>query len=135
MPHIVVETTPDIGRSLDFQTLFLAIHRKIAAGGYAALADFKSRVLETDHHLAGEDASAQFLVVRLVTTNPRPKPIQLAMAQIIHDAFRDAIEREPRTYGWQCCVLIEPFEKQDYLKTSSQAPGRRVVASARGAKS
>lgn len=121
MPHIIVETTPELGRSLDFQALFGAIHRRIAADGHAKLTDFKSRVLVTEHHLAGEDAKAQFLVARLVTTNPRPMPVQQAMAQVIHDAFRDAIASEPRAYWWQCCVLIEPFEKQGYLKTDSHA--------------
>jgi len=31
-----------------------------------------------------------------------------------------AIEAEPRPYWWQCCVLIEPFDKLDYLKTDSR---------------
>ncbi len=123
MPHIIVETTPELGRSLDFQGLFGAIHRRIAASGHAKLTDFKSRVLVTEHHLAGGDANAQFLVARLVTTNPRPKSVQQAMAEVIHDAFRDAIASVPRAYWWQCCVLIEPFEKQDYLKTDSHASG------------
>jgi hypothetical protein len=67
--------------------------------------------------------SREFLLARLVTTNPRPKPVQQAMAHMIHHAFRQAIESEPRSYWWQCCVLIEPFERQDYLKTDSRALG------------
>jgi hypothetical protein len=41
------------------------------------------------------------------------------MAQVVHDVLRAAIECERRPYWWQCCVLIEPFGKQDYLKTDT----------------
>jgi 5-carboxymethyl-2-hydroxymuconate isomerase len=51
------------------------------------------------------------VVARLVTTNPRPKDAQRAMAEEIHSALRAAIEAEPLQYWWQCCVLIEPFDK------------------------
>jgi 5-carboxymethyl-2-hydroxymuconate isomerase len=120
MPHIVVETTPRLGSSLDFEALFTAIHRRIAESGRAELNDFKSKVHVTDHHLAGEDAEGEFVVARLVTTNPRPKSTQQAMAQVIHDMLRTAIESDQRPYWRQCCVLIEPFDKQDYLKTDSR---------------
>jgi hypothetical protein len=99
---------------------------QIAEAGHAELNDFKSRLLVADDYLAGEDSAAEFVVARLVTTNPRPKQVQQAMAQIIHDTLRTAIEAEPRAYWWQCCVLIEPFEKQDYLKTDSRVQGVTV---------
>lgn len=121
MPHIVVEATSRLATTLDFASLLSDIHQRIADSGDAKLNDFKSRVHVTDRHLAGTDFDAEFLVARLITTNPRPKSTQRAMAQIIHDVMRDAIEREPRPYWWQCCVLIEPFEKADYLKTDSHA--------------
>jgi 5-carboxymethyl-2-hydroxymuconate isomerase len=119
MPHIVLETTPRLAAALDFVALFSVMHQRIAAAGYAALNDFKSRVHVTDRHLAGLDTDGEFVVVRLVTTNPRPKTTQRAMADMVHDALRDAIAKEPRPYWWQCCVLVEPFARGDYLKTDS----------------
>jgi hypothetical protein len=50
------------------------------------------------------------------------------MAQVIHDVLRTAIESEQRPYWWQCCVLIETFDKPDYLKTDSHAlEARRML--------
>jgi 5-carboxymethyl-2-hydroxymuconate isomerase len=119
MPHIVIESTPRLFVAIDFVALFSALHRRLAADGHAVLDDFKSRVHVTDRYLAGDDPDAEFVVARLVTTNPRPKTTQRAMAALIHDALRAAIEAAPRSYWWQCCVLIEPFDKADYLKTDS----------------
>jgi 5-carboxymethyl-2-hydroxymuconate isomerase len=119
MPHIVIESTPRLFVAIDFVALFSAVHHRLAADGHAVLDDFKSRVHVTDRYLAGDDPDAEFVVARLVTTNPRPKTTQRAMAALIHDALRAAIEAEPRSYWWQCCVLIEPFDKADYLKTDS----------------
>jgi hypothetical protein len=42
------------------------------------------------------------------------------MAVVIHDALRAAIEAAAPSYWWQCCVLFEPFDKADYLKTDSR---------------
>lgn len=120
MPHIIVEATPRLAADINFFQTFSAIHKRIAAEGYAELDDFKSRLLVTHAHLAGTDPDAEFVVARLVTTNPRPKDQQHAMAKIVHDMVRNAIEGKQRSYWWQCCVLIEPFEKQDYLKTNSR---------------
>jgi len=119
MPHIVVESTRRLSAAIDFAALFSAVHHRLAADGHAALDDFMSRVHVTDRHLAGDDPDAEFVVAQLVTTNPRPKEAQRAMAAVIHDALRAAIEAEPQPYWWQCCVLIEPFDKVDYLKTDS----------------
>jgi 5-carboxymethyl-2-hydroxymuconate isomerase len=120
MPHIVIEVTPRLSATIDFVALFSAVHQRIAADGHAALDDFKSRVHVCDRHLAGDDPNGEFVVARLVTTNPRPKDAQRAMATMIHDALCAAIEAEPRSYWWQCGVLIEPFDKGDYLKTDSR---------------
>ena len=120
VPHIIVEATPKLAH-LDFVALFTLMHRRIAGNGEAVLDDFKSRVYVTDHHLAGEDRQAEFIVARLVTTNPRPKTEQRAMAQEIHDVLRMAVEKHNPSFWWQVCVLIEPFEKQDYIKTDSKA--------------
>jgi 5-carboxymethyl-2-hydroxymuconate isomerase len=92
MPHIIVEATPRLGSSLDFEALFSAIHLRISESGHAELNDFKSRVHVTAYHLAGNDAEGEFIVARLVTTNPRPKSTQQAMVQVIHDMLRTAIE-------------------------------------------
>jgi 5-carboxymethyl-2-hydroxymuconate isomerase len=119
MPHILIESTPRLCAAIDFVALLSAVHHRIAADGHAMLDDFKSRVHVADRHLAGDDTDAEFVVARLVTTNPRPKAAQRAMAALIHGALRAAIEAKPRPYWWQCCVLIEPFDKADYLKTDS----------------
>lgn len=60
------------------------------------------------------------IVARLVTTNPRPKEAQRAMAVMIHDALHAAIEAAAPSYWWQCCVLFETFDKADYLQTDSR---------------
>jgi 5-carboxymethyl-2-hydroxymuconate isomerase len=126
MPHIVVETAPRFATILDFVALFSVIHQRIADSGHAALNDFKSRVHITDRHLAGREADGEFVVARLVTTNPRPRAMQRAIAEVIHDTLRDAIESEPRPFWWQCCVPIEPFDKEAYLKTDSRGSETRL---------
>jgi hypothetical protein len=52
-------------------------------------------------------------------TSPPHSKGQRVMVAVIHDALRAAIEAEPRPYWWHSCVLIEPFEKADYLKIDS----------------
>ena len=121
MPHIVVEVTPDLGAKLDFVSLFSEIYRRISDDGAAVLNDFKSRVYITDRHLAGDDPAGEFVIARLVTSNPRPKHEQQAMAKVINDILRSAIEHQQPSYWWQCCVFIELFEKAEYLKTHSRA--------------
>jgi 5-carboxymethyl-2-hydroxymuconate isomerase len=98
MSYIIVEATRRLARSLDFVALFSAIHHRIAESGHAELNDFKSRVHITDRNPAGENAEGEFVVARLVTTNPRPKSTQQAMAQVVHDVLRTAIESEQRPY-------------------------------------
>lgn len=121
MPHIAIEVTPRLAGALDFVAVFSEMHQRIADSGTALLHDFKSRVHLTERHLAGDDRAAEFVIARLMTTNPRPKSEQQAMARIVHDVLRRAIEEEQKPYWWQCCVFIEPFEKADYLKTDSRA--------------
>jgi hypothetical protein len=41
------------------------------------------------------------------------------MAAVIHDVLSRAVAAEPRPYWWQCCVLIEAFDKADYFKADS----------------
>jgi hypothetical protein len=59
-------------------------------------------------------------VARLVTTNPRPKEKQPAMVAVIHEAPCAAIEAAAPPYWRQCCVLFEPLDTADYLKTDSR---------------
>ena len=122
MPHISVEATPRLAAALAFPVLFLDIHRRMEAGGFARAGDFKSRVLIAEAHLAGDDPDGEFLVARLMTTNPRPTEAQHAMCAIVRDVLTAAIETEPRPYWWQCCVLNEPFPRADYFKTDSKKP-------------
>jgi hypothetical protein len=42
------------------------------------------------------------------------------MVAVIHDARCAAIEAAAPSYWWQCCVLFEPFDTADYLKTESR---------------
>jgi 5-carboxymethyl-2-hydroxymuconate isomerase len=128
MPHIIVEATPRLGAALDLRALFSLMHRRIVESGHAELNDFKSRVHVTAHHLTGEDGEGEFVVARLAITNPRPKSTLRAMAQVIHDVLRTATESEQRPYWWQCRVLIETFDKQDYRKADSHAlEARRIL--------
>lgn len=122
MPHISVEATPRLAQALDFPVLFADIHARMEAGGYAKAGDFKSRVLTTTSHLAGQDADGEFLVARLMTTNPRPTEAQHAMCAIVRDVLTAAIEAAAPPYWWQCCVLNEPFPRADYFKTDSKKP-------------
>lgn len=121
MPHISVEATPRLAAALDFPKLFAVIHRRMEEGGFARARDFKSRVLIAQAHLAGEDPDGEFLVARLMTTNPRTTEAQHAMCTIVRDVLTAAIQAEPRSYWWQCGVLNEPFLRADYFKTESPA--------------
>lgn len=41
------------------------------------------------------------------------------MAAVVHDTLSQTIAAEKQPYWWQCCILIEAFEKADHLKTES----------------
>lgn len=125
MPHIVFEATPFIGRRLDFQALALPLHRRLDQLGYARLDDLKSRLHVGDAALAGADPDAEFLVARLLLTNPRSDDMKRAMAREIHDAMCAAVRPLAGTRWWQCCVLTETHDKTLYQKTDSHAaPGQ-----------
>lgn len=97
------------------------IHGDLAQYGYARLGDLKSRVHLLANSLSGEDAGGEFVVIRLITTNPRPVEERHAMAQVIHDWVCNAIRELRPSFWWQCCVLIDTFERSDYLKTDSRS--------------
>ena len=119
MPHIIVEATRRLARSLDFVS---SSRSTIGSPRAVTPNSTTSRAgsISPSRHLAGEDAEGEFVVARLVTTNPRPKSTQQAMAQVVHDVLRTAIASEQRPYWWQCRARIEPLDRQDYLKTDSR---------------
>lgn len=124
MPHIVIEATEPLARRMDFPALLSTIHYRLAESGSARLTNLKSRVHIAETFLAGDDAQAQFVVARLVLTNPRPPQMQRDMAATIHDVLRDAIAaRADAGAWWQCCVLVETLDRTLYQKTDSRAPG------------
>ncbi|MEV8470183.1 hypothetical protein [Ralstonia sp. UNC404CL21Col] len=124
MPHIVIEATEPLARRLDFPALLRTIHQQLADSGSARLSDLKSRVHIAGTFLSGDNAQAQFVVARLVLTNPRPAQMQRDMAATIHDVLRDAIAaRADAGAWWQCCVLVETLDRTLYQKTDSRAPG------------
>ncbi|MGY2200620.1 5-carboxymethyl-2-hydroxymuconate Delta-isomerase [Pseudomonas gingeri] len=120
MPHIVVESTAGLLSRLDFVQIMHTIHIDLAATGHAQLGDFKSRVHACHAALAGNDPNAEFVIARLITTNPRPREVQRQMAQIIHDRLVAAINAFDSPFWWQCCVFIESAERSSYLKTDSR---------------
>ncbi|NVZ99399.1 5-carboxymethyl-2-hydroxymuconate Delta-isomerase [Pseudomonas gingeri] len=129
MPHIVFESTAGLLSRLDFVQIMSTIHTDIAATGHARLGDFKSRVYACHATLAGADPQAEFVIARLITTNPRPREVQQQMAQIIHDRLVAAINAFDSRSWWQCCVFIESVERSSYLKTDSrQQDGMTFIA-------
>lgn len=124
MPHIVIEATEPLARRLDFPALLRKIHQQLADSGNARLHDLKSRVHVASAFLAGDDVQAQFVVARLVLTNPRPAELQRNMAATIHNVLRNAVAAHAEPGGWwQCCVLVETLDRALYQKTDSRAPG------------
>jgi 5-carboxymethyl-2-hydroxymuconate isomerase len=124
LPHIVFETTSHFARTLPFDLLMLDIHRHIAELGHARLNDFKSRVVFSEQSMAGDQLDAEFIVIRLIMTNPRPHDTQREMALIIHDLVCRAIDALHTQVWWQCCVFIENFDRHNYIKTDSREHGR-----------
>lgn len=120
MPHLVIETTPMLGELLEFPVLLQAAHHALAATGDARLEDFKSRVYKTDSALAGDDPMAQFIIIRLITTNPRSAAVEHRMAGTVHAVFNAAITQIELQTSWQCCVLIERIAQGDYVKSSNR---------------
>jgi hypothetical protein len=94
-------------------------------GGSTRPAQQSSRIsraiLVTDRHLAGADRDAEFVVAWLIATHPRTKEAERAMAALIHDRMSEAIAATAPPYWWQCCVLIEAIDGEDYFKTDSHA--------------
>lgn len=124
MPHITFETTRLLWSMLPFDSIMLDIHRQIADLGHARLSDFKSRVLVSEHSLAGDRRDGEFVVARLTMTNPRSDEVQHEMALVVHDIVRKAIENLAPPFWWQCCVFIENFDKHNYVKTDSRERGQ-----------
>jgi hypothetical protein len=96
--------TPRASATQDFRALFANIHRPLSGDGDGKLEGFKTQL-----PLAGDDPVGEFLVARLVTTKPRPRDVQHAMAQTCTEMLTAAIETELRPYWWQCRVLNKPF--------------------------
>ncbi|CAM2157336.1 5-carboxymethyl-2-hydroxymuconate isomerase [Pararobbsia alpina] len=128
MPHIQIEATPEIAKLLDFSAMLKSIHHELDALGYGRRDDFKSRVHITNQALAGDDPQGQFVVARLIMTNPRPASMQRDMARVIHDTLRAGIEAHQPSFWWQCCVLIEMFDASSYFKTDSHMLAAATLA-------
>lgn len=123
MPHIAIEASPSLLAAIVWEPVFQALHAELADRGWAALADLKSRVTRIDAQLCGADPQAQQLIATLTLTNPRPPETCAAMAQMVFDHLRRAIDAHPEIAAWvQCCVFLQEHPKSHYLKRQWNPP-------------
>jgi len=118
MPHLVFEATADLARTIDFNKLLRTIHETFSARGYAKIAVIRSRVFIPEFALSGDDEREQFVICSMRTTVARPAQMEEDMAQCIHDAIRDAIERGEFKGPWQCGVFREYVPVERFVKSS-----------------
>src|ERR1700712_5732592 len=111
MPHITIEATQPLIEHVDVNGMQRELHAELSNKGLAVLSDLKSRVHVAHAHLAGMDSTAQFLVARLSTTNPRPSEELEEMGAIVLATMRKFVEATKPSAWWQCCVFIEPHVK------------------------
>lgn len=122
MPHLRIEVSTELATALDWNQLADNIHSDLAACGWAAINDLKTRVFVCAAALAGKDRNAQQLVATLVMTNPRPAEMQHAMTDRILDHLEKAVRDLQPVYWVQCCVFLQLTPKQDYAKRQWNVP-------------
>lgn len=98
------------------------MHAEIAAKGFAAIGDLKSRVQTCEYTLSGNDAAAGQVVATLVTTNPRSAEAENAMTEIVLSHLKQAVDTVPERMWIQCCVFFQHIPKSRYLKLELNAP-------------
>lgn len=124
MPHLRIEASAALAHGIAWAPLAAAIHGDLAAHGWAALADLKSRVVACDYDLAADDAQAQQLVATLVTTHPRPPEVLDKMkACILAHLERAVADLQPRSWV-QCCVIVQAMPPGAYAKVQWHPPHR-----------
>lgn len=117
MPHLIIESTPQIARRVDFQSLMATLHARLAAQGHARLSELKTRIYIVDQFLSGDDPLSEFVVVRLLLTRPRSDQVLDEMGALIHDVVLETVDRAKPATTWQCCVLVCDFSGAPYIKT------------------
>lgn len=122
MPHIRIEASSGIIDLIDWPHVLNQLHRELAGQGWAKLSDLKSRIHPCAVSVSADAPSAQQVVATLVLTNPRPAEMQQAMSQMVLDHLGRAIDAAGPAQWVQCCVFLQPFPKQDYLKRHWNAP-------------
>lgn len=122
MPHITIDTSALLAKSIDWLEVLQGLHEEMAARGWATLNDMKSRVHANHAALAGSDATALQLVATLAMTNPRPKEVQQAMAEAVMRHLSRAIQSRHHLQWVQCCVIVTEIPKDCYLKQQWNLP-------------
>ena len=122
MPHLHIEVTDALASALDLTSVSEAIHRDIAAQGWAAIGDLKTRVLVCADALAGLDRGAQQLVATLITTNLRPPDVQRAMTDCVLQHLQQAVRTLAPAQWVQCCVFMQATPRSDYSKWQWMPP-------------
>lgn len=128
MPHLTIEVSPALLDAIDWPAALTDLHRALAAPGWAALDDLKSRVLPIAHGVCGTDAQAQQLIATLTLTNPRPHDVSQQMARTVFEHLSRHVEAVAPGNGaapWvQCCVFLQLHARADYFKQQWNAPAR-----------
>ena len=123
MPHIIVEATQRVHRSVEWRRVSTEIHIELASKGYGNLTDFKSRVALTDDWVvADKEEPCDVLFATLHTMNPRPDDVLQAMTHIVHEHLSQALERCTEGTWVQCCVRAQATARNLYIKTHVSPP-------------
>lgn len=126
MPHLRIEVSAALAPALNWKQLACDIHLDLAAAGWAALDDLKTRVLVCADELAGEDHGAQQLVATLIITNPRSPEMQRAMTDRVMAHLEKALCALQPVHWVQCCVFMQVARRDGYAKRQWNAPTRPV---------
>lgn len=122
MPHLRIEVSAELYRSLDWKALANDIHLGISQRGWADLNDLKTRVVVCADDLAGIDPLARQLVATLITTNPRPPDVLQAMQALVLTELEKAVSVLQPAQWVQCCVFLQATPKSEYMKWQWRAP-------------
>lgn len=115
MPHIIIETSDNLAGRIDWQRCIPALHEDLAAPGWCALSDLKSRVHGCRFTLCGNDPQTEQIVATLLMTNPRSKTVQDAMAATVLRHITAAINGAA-IGNTQICVFLEYIPKSRYRR-------------------
>ena len=121
MPHLTLEYSNNLGRSVDFQALFASMHQTLLAFPPIKLADIKGRAIGYDIFRVGQgDPKVVFVHLSVDIMVGRTPEQRKALSQLLLGNVREAFADIYASQSCDITVNIREIDRDSYGKLTNQ---------------